>query len=369
MKKRFYSFNLLRIILSFGVLLYHTYWNFGCTYGIFNYLISQSTFYMTTFFVLSGFVIGYSYWDIKIGDYGELKAFILKRFWSLYPTYIIVFLTFLYLFRNSTSVKDDIIALPFQLTLTFGFEFYGHLINWGAWFFSLLFFCYLFAPYLIHLIKKMSIVETLFLSLLLVVLVGFSAFIDVMSYASLFIRLCEFAMGIVLAKIHKNSGKLQGNGLLNEYMKLIILSVIFFISMLGIFGLHRFSLTHGGNHTWLSGYNIVAGSVIILWFSFCEGKVTKLINDNYIVNVISKYSMEIWVGTFFSSYCMSTYFWDSFEGVRRILFSIGITLFFAAMLACYRKLIGPLLKKKSYFYIATSCAAILIILLKGFGLI
>ncbi len=367
--KRISSFNILRVIFALGVLLYHTYWNFGCTYGEINNFISQSTFYMTGFFILSGFSIGYSQWNVDFfGDFETIKKYWYKRFWGIYPTYILVFLVFYVLQRTNSTVFQDFYVMPFQLTLTFGYEFFGHLINWGAWFFSLLFFCYICSPFLIYIVKSIA-KSTLYIILgLFVVFLALAAFWPVMTYASLAIRGSEFFVGIILARIYLDYSSLKKNRFSS-----ITMIVVFLMLMISTFiiinYLHGFILKREGNHTWMAGFNVIAGSIIILWCSFCEGKVIEFINNNIIIRIVAKYSMEIWVGTFFSSYFMATFFWDLFTGIKRILFSFGLTFACAVGLAIYRYLFNKLFydnKRKNCFYIFTVVTAYFLLFAKAF---
>ncbi|WP_026655844.1 acyltransferase family protein [Butyrivibrio sp. AE3003] len=367
--KRINSFNIIRVIFAFGVLMYHTYWNFGCTYGKINNVVSQSTFYMTGFFILSGFSIGYSHWNVDFfSDFEVIKKYWYKRFWGIYPTYILVFLLFYVIQRANSTVFQDFYVMPFQLSLTFGFEFFGHLINWGAWFFSLLFFCYILSPFLIYIIKSISKKCAIFVSGLLVAFLALAAFWPVNTYGSMFIRIIEFCIGIMLARLYlkRELYKLYN---INSVFMLIVSCVLIISTFVAINYLHGIVLVRGGNHTWLAGFNVIAGSIVILSCSLSEGKIVDIINDNLVISTLAKYSMELWVGTFFSSYLMATFFWDRYAGLKRIIFSFAITFACAIGLAIYRFMFNKIInnnRKKNVFYIFTVLVAYFLLFAKAF---
>jgi peptidoglycan/LPS O-acetylase OafA/YrhL len=91
MKERFAVLDIFRGIFSSLVVLFHLS-AFSATPVINNEFVYNSDLFVDFFFVLSGFVIAYSYQHIKTG--AELKRFFKKRFFRLYPLHIIVLLLF-----------------------------------------------------------------------------------------------------------------------------------------------------------------------------------------------------------------------------------------------------------------------------------
>jgi peptidoglycan/LPS O-acetylase OafA/YrhL len=91
MKERFAVLDIFRGIFSSLVVLFHLS-AFSATPIINNNFIYNSDLFVDFFFVLSGFVIAYSYQHIKTGE--ELKRFFKKRFFRLYPLHFIVLILF-----------------------------------------------------------------------------------------------------------------------------------------------------------------------------------------------------------------------------------------------------------------------------------
>lgn len=91
MKERFEVLDIFRGIFASLVVLFHLS-AFSATPIINNGFVYNSDLFVDFFFVLSGFVIAYSYQFIKTGK--ELGKFFRKRFFRLYPLHFIVLLIF-----------------------------------------------------------------------------------------------------------------------------------------------------------------------------------------------------------------------------------------------------------------------------------
>ena len=91
MKERFAVLDIFRGVFSSLVVFFHLS-AFSATPVINNKFVYNSDLFVDFFFVLSGFVIAYSYQFIKTGT--ELGKFYKKRFFRLYPLHLIVLLLF-----------------------------------------------------------------------------------------------------------------------------------------------------------------------------------------------------------------------------------------------------------------------------------
>ena len=91
LKERFAVLDIFRGIFSSFVVLFHLS-AFSNTPILNNEFIYNTDLFVDFFFVLSGFVIAYSYQFIRTGK--ELGRFYKKRFFRLYPLHIIVLLIF-----------------------------------------------------------------------------------------------------------------------------------------------------------------------------------------------------------------------------------------------------------------------------------
>jgi peptidoglycan/LPS O-acetylase OafA/YrhL len=102
MKERFAVLDIFRGVFSSLVVLFHLS-AFSATPVINNEFIYNSDLFVDFFFVLSGFVIAYSYQHIK--NSAELKRFFKKRFFRLYPLHLIVFLLFVFIELSKHSAS------------------------------------------------------------------------------------------------------------------------------------------------------------------------------------------------------------------------------------------------------------------------
>jgi peptidoglycan/LPS O-acetylase OafA/YrhL len=92
MKERFEVLDIFRGIFASVVVLFHLS-TFSDTPIINNQLVYNSDLFVDFFFVLSGFVIAYSYQNISnLSDFGH---FYKKRFFRLYPLHVIMLFAFL----------------------------------------------------------------------------------------------------------------------------------------------------------------------------------------------------------------------------------------------------------------------------------
>lgn len=211
---RLYSVDVFRIICAGVVFLFHSRIHIGVNYRVFNNFIGMGHIFMVAFFMLSGFSLFYV--DNERGKFKESSfypnvwGFIKRRLFNLYPGYIGLFvlhaLTAILYYKNFNT-KEFIIGLPmelgvFQSALVGSF---GYLHNGGTWFVSCIFLCYLFYPYVAHLISKNSFKNN-FALLVVLYCVSSYAFLPVYKlqfasiYANPLLRFTEFIIGVLVAK-------------------------------------------------------------------------------------------------------------------------------------------------------------------------
>ncbi|MEO1045707.1 MAG: acyltransferase [Pseudomonadota bacterium] len=89
-KQKFLELEAVRGVAALMVTLYH-FPTFSPIYE--NPVIRNGDLMVDLFFVISGFVISYNYFD-NIGSSDKLVAFQKKRFWRLYPLHLLTFLVF-----------------------------------------------------------------------------------------------------------------------------------------------------------------------------------------------------------------------------------------------------------------------------------
>lgn len=161
---------------------------------------------MTLFFVLSGLSLALSN---KKQSVNSIKTFYLKRVISIIPVYYLIHILYYICNYSTISFKQYLFYSPIEL---FGLQsIFSHVIgvfhNGGTWFISCLIFCYLAYPLLHNFIMRIqSIIKAfillLFLAFLLIYLPLYNNFTESLSlYTNCFVRLFEFATGVVLARI------------------------------------------------------------------------------------------------------------------------------------------------------------------------
>ncbi len=187
------------------IFLFHSYLHLGCDYGIFNYIISNGALCMTTFFMLSGFVLSLTNQANDLLSINELKKFYIKRFINVIPIYWIVGLSYTFTLCND-SLKDTLILFPIE---TLGLQsFFSSLFskshNGGTWFVSCLILCYVLFPFIHRILKLISKEERSILLILVVFILFYSPIvqhkIDGVNwiYPNPFFRLLEFILGCIL---------------------------------------------------------------------------------------------------------------------------------------------------------------------------
>lgn len=167
--KRIYSLDLLRILATLGILLYHYQQVFNFTPGIFNCHTSTFNFsYLVEFFfILSGFL---AYTDIQRLQRGELPfmAFIRKKYARLLPVIVLPCISYTvisYLFRringNGGWFFDTIVDIPATISAILGIQYWGvftgNNINYPLWYVDVLLFCYILAGVIVKLAGKVRI--------------------------------------------------------------------------------------------------------------------------------------------------------------------------------------------------------------------
>ena len=177
------------------------------------------------FFILSGFVMTYSYWNrplkLSIKDAVFFTIIKIKR---LYPLHLLMlFWGALFSFLNHKPVISICKHLATEVPLLqtwFPVGYYG--VNAVAWYLSVSVFLYFCFPYLLMLIKKrkhdktisLLVIACIFLTQLIV---GFCAFhftdVDIkwVTYCHPVFRLGDFVIGMSLASLYMNRRVQKGS--------------------------------------------------------------------------------------------------------------------------------------------------------------
>jgi peptidoglycan/LPS O-acetylase OafA/YrhL len=236
----------LRFISAFWVFLFHvnSRWPLGLPTPIDN-IISQGPLGMSIFFVLSGFVLAYTYFDKEpIRDY---RAFLVKRFARIYPVYLLISLItlpFLVILPAATDAIGWIyhlltyllvIILNIFLVQAWFPSLFNYWIDGGTWSLSVECFFYILFPLILSIFKPLSIdrLKKLLLILYILSLIPGLVFISPLTpkvlfatvYALPIYRLAEFAIGIITAIIFISNREHPTTSYLNARSKLILIAI------------------------------------------------------------------------------------------------------------------------------------------------
>lgn len=245
MKKDFFpALTGIRAIAAYMVYLYHV----NIFYPLSNKCVSS--FYgelhigVTIFFVLSGFLITYRYFDFEKINY---RNYFVNRFSRIYPMYFLLTTgSFLFyaIFKSQNNFHDLVLYLS---NITFLKSFFNSIIFSGiaqGWSLTVEEFFYLLAPLFFIFIKRKYItfllpIPVFFLGLMIVNLFkgnhfyGFMEDINFMFNYTFFGRVSEFFIGIALALfVKQNRFKLQTKFMTYLGISVVCLSV-FLLSKVG----------------------------------------------------------------------------------------------------------------------------------------
>ncbi len=147
-----------RFVLALMVVIFH-YGKEAFPFGPEDYGLTKFVLYsnlaVSFFFFLSGFILIYNYWNKKV----NVKEFYLKRIARIYPIYLVTLLIVAVLsiiystvaYEGTTNLLFHTLGLQAWIP---GTELY---FNFPAWSISVEFFFYLLFPFLLLVLKRLSI--------------------------------------------------------------------------------------------------------------------------------------------------------------------------------------------------------------------
>ena len=216
LKKRYIGLDIFRIVSILMICAFHTNIHLKANYGIFHNIISVGAFFMTAFFMLSGYLLFVNHSSESILDIKNLKQFFIKRFIGIVPMYYISALLFILnsfilykLGENDTfSLSNEFLLAPIEF---FGIQSNFHSIfkyshNGGTWFISCILMCYFIYPFIQEIAKSISIKSRVKIICLFCFILVYSMFIAYKFgteniYSNSFFRILEFTIGVMLASM------------------------------------------------------------------------------------------------------------------------------------------------------------------------
>lgn len=239
-----FGLDLLRVVAAAAVYFFHLNINLKFRTGveILDTTFSVGAVFMVLFFMLSGFVMSYSYGHVDMfAEPDRLTKYYKKRLLRIYPSYL-VFLLIVMLFRLSFPKDEKILwmLLPVDLLGLQAFfpKGWSYLGNGGTWFVSVCLFLYIIYPFLqklLNMCKKQwrlllfCYIAIVYISMARMFFGGeFANY-----YANPFFRIPEFVIGMIIGRRQKEKPiaiktKNQSVGMWCSFGIGLVLAILYF---------------------------------------------------------------------------------------------------------------------------------------------
>ena len=264
----------------------------------FGAFLSQGAVGMTLFFVLSGFILTYNYYDkLLVTNY---FAFLMKRFARIYPIYLLSALVSLPWFGIQLSLHLKSIAQMLFMVLTNIFLLQAwipalfYLWNDGlSWSLSVELFCYLLFPLLLFGFKKITARQAFIILIACYILtilpgMGYTLFtpqpISPTVYAMPIFRLPEFIVGLIFGIFFLTLKTPKYPG--------IKLSLV---ALLTIVYLGRFSQVLPPIYVTQNFIVVPAFALIIYYLAHSKSKVILGLFNNKVINLLGEASFSFYM--------------------------------------------------------------------------
>lgn len=205
---RLEGLDLFRVVSVCVIYLFHSYNHLGGgKYGLFNEFISMGAVFMSAFFLLSGYVLFYSYRFWNLMNIEKIKIYYFKRIIEIMPQYYVCAIIYMVLSAD-TIIQTELLLAPIEilgLQSVFSSLFtYTH--NGATWFVSCLLICYCCFPFVQEQVKQMSTKTKVKIILFCMAVLLYSPFVQMYFecnaiYTNPFFRLLEFTIGVCLCSM------------------------------------------------------------------------------------------------------------------------------------------------------------------------
>ena len=297
-RRHLVGIDFLRIISVIMIFLFHGRSYLEVNLKVLNPFVRSGAIFMDLFFMISGFVVYYNYFNKNILKLKNYKTFLIKRISALYPSYVVVAIISSLTFDKGT-LKETILQLPLdgallQSTVETSFHSLHH---GGSWFISCLFICYLLSPYICALVMQFTKRQS---NRMLLVIYLICSYVPLLChilnynnvYSSIFYRTLHFMIGAVICELFQNRKKILSHN------KVLLLSTVLLIGLfLGISFLKYFEF---GTYNDYDFYAIPIFGCILYIMSFAsENSVLGSFVNCKVVIWFNKISYEFFLGQFF----------------------------------------------------------------------
>lgn len=273
----------IRFGAAFLVFLFHMGAGFAASIGLPHPIVQflENGFLgVSLFFVLSGFILTYTYQDKLDLNFGKLSKYAIARFARLYPVYLLILLAFLPFAMDGLTTYEAVRVL----TMTQSWTAPGSSLGWAwvmqAWTLSVEFVFYLAFPFLLVLMRgfgKRAIWSTTAMTAIAIVALAVP-FCNVGGSNSIWmgsaipipiVRLIEFVYGMLLGFIYLRSSSNIGKALREVF-------VISILVMIG--GLLSFT-----NNPYLLSFAVALVGPLLLLLSEGQSITAKFLGTKFMV--------------------------------------------------------------------------------------
>jgi peptidoglycan/LPS O-acetylase OafA/YrhL len=284
-----------------------------------NYPLGFGAIGVSFFFVLSGFVMAYSYnQKFTCLDVKEVKQFLIKRFSKIYPLHILTFVfsipvVYVTNFKTSYTLLN---ILLMQSYFPIGKQVFS--FNSLSWFISDLVFFYCLTPFLLHILYKFKISQSpkALLILSIIVLICETTIASMFTiepfsfgwwfvYISPYLRIFDYIIGVSIGLLFI----VTENRILNKSMGFVFFSILEAIAVLtacaGIYYIRYFPFPS----LMIGVYFIPFSLILIFIFSFQKGILSLILSLKLFVHLgnlsFSIYLIHVIVISYTASYFSS----------------------------------------------------------------
>lgn len=295
------------------------------------HIFSEGFIGVSFFFILSGFILSYTYQEKIINRTTSTYDFWIARIARIYPLHILTIMMIVPLIFKEQIATGEIFILKFLLNITLLQSFipnsdYYFSLNAPSWSISDEWFFYLVFPALIFFINRNNKLKWILFFLLLIAIPSAMLFVNqshqhYLFYINPVFRLADFAIGIFLFNI---SLKLKTTTLSEKHIYTLIelcsigLFILFFVFHNKIPIVYRYSCYY-----WLPM------SIIIFVFSLQKGGISSMLSNSFLI-VLGEISFGIYmihsviIGYFFA---FNLKFFHISNNYMIIFITLAITLF------------------------------------------
>lgn len=271
-KKYILPLTSLRFFAAFFVMLSHLSYLKNTNLDFL--FVNEGFISVTFFFILSGFILTFSYQDRFLNKKTTIPQFYFARIARIYPIHIITFLISILLFSvGHYSFKYYL----FNITLIQSYipnKKYYFTFNYPSWSLSVEMFFYLLFPFLLKLKNKtLFLIASVLIIIKMIILFDSHEKTHAFMYISPLFRLQDFIIGILLFRFRKNEF-FEIKGFYVSLLQIISILLLFTFVMISenINISYRYDI-----------YYIFPMAFIIYSFSLSDGIIGNCISNRFIV--------------------------------------------------------------------------------------